>query len=438
MTPLALDLAVILVLILLNGAFAMAELSIVSARKARLKQAAERGGQGAEVALTLQAEPTRFLSTVQIGITLIGIITGAVGGERFGERLEAAMAGVPFLAPFAQPLGFALAVIGISYLTLIFGELLPKRLALLHPESLAIIFARPMALLGRIGAPFAWLLSASTDLLLRLLPKKPAGESAVTDEEIKLLIQEGAAAGDFEQAEAHIVARTLGLDARKVAAIMTPRIRLEVLDIDAPADEIRKTVLETRFTRFPVVRGDFEHVLGVAETRDILAMLLQGGPFNLADVARKPVYLPDTCSALQAIDSFRTSPISAALVVDEYGEIQGMLTLTDVMESLVGDLSEDGALDTPGMVQRTDGSWLVDGIFGVHELKDRLGLKTLPEEESGAYQTVGGLMMTLLNRIPQAADLVEYDGWRFEVMDMDGRRVDKVLITPPPEPADAA
>ncbi len=426
-----LDLVILLLLILLNGLFAMAEIATVSARPSRLREMAERGDRGARLVLEMTADPSRFLSTVQIGITLIAILTGTVGGATLGDQVARALEDVPSLAPYAHVLGIGAMVVGTTYFTLILGELVPKRIALGNPERLAAKMARPMQVLTRIAGPVGWFLSISTDLVLSLVPLRRDRAAAVTDAEVKYLMREGARTGHFEQAERDIVEMALRLGDRRVSALMRPRTHMEYLDLeDAPTVNQRK-IIDSQYARFPVIQGGFERVLGIVQAKDLLAPLLAGQPFDLKGAVKPPVFIPETAPALKALELFKRTGTPIALIVDEYGDLQGLVTLNDLLESLVGDIAAPGQADQPASVRREDGSWLIDGMMPIDEVAALIGMARLAEEEGNDYTTLGGFMMAQLKRIPAPADAVTVDGYKFEVMDMDGRRVDKVLIVPP-------
>jgi putative hemolysin len=424
-----LELAVILLLILTNGVLAMAELAVVSSRRARLRTAARGGDHRAHVALALAEDPGRFLSTVQVGITLMGILAGSFGGATLAEHLAGDLATVPALAPYAEPMAFALVVAAITYLSLVIGELVPKRLALARPETIARRLAPAMRTLSIVASPLVHLLSASSNLVLRLLPGSAASEPAVTDEEVRHIMQQGLEAGHFHPEEKAIVEMTLRLGDRRVGALMTPRHQVEWLDLADPPEEQRRIVLEHRHARFPVFDGGLHRMIGVVEIRDLLEQALAGRPFDLRTATKPPLFIPDTAPALRALETFRQSGNPMAIIVDEYGEFEGVVTLTDLLEALVGEMPEAGAPEEPAVVRREDGSWLLDGMLPLDQLKDTVGLHRLPEEEAGTYHTLAGLVMAQLRRIPTAGDYFDLDGYRFEVVDMDGRRIDKVMVT---------
>jgi putative hemolysin len=431
-----LNIAIIVVLIVLNGLLVMAELAVVASRKARLKRRADEGSRGARVALGLAEDPGRFLSTVQIGITAIGTLLGAFGGATLAEPLAAWLAttGWEPLVTYAHEAAIALIVLIITYASLILGELVPKRLALARSEALAVVVARPLKALSRVAAPLVAVLNASTELVLALVPGARGNEPGVTDEEIRMLMREGAAAGHFEEAERAIVDMTLRLGDRRVDALMTPRTQIEWLDLEDPVEENVRRILDSHYSRFPVKRGTSRNVAGFVQVKDILADTLTGkGAVAIEAAIRPALYIPDTTPALKALATFRESGAPLALIVDEYGDIEGLITLTDLMEAIVGDIREpeDGAGDS--VVRRDDGSWLIDGTLDADEMWEAIGLPRPLDADEAEYNTVGGLMMHHLKRIPSAGDHFDLAGFRFEVVDMDGRRVDKILVVPPLE-----
>jgi putative hemolysin len=431
-----LKILIVLLLILVQGLFAMGEMAIVSARKARLKQMADEGNKGAAAALSLAEHPSRFFSTVQIGLTLTNIVAGAYGGVKIADNLIVVFAGIPAVAAYADALAFGSVVVVITFLTLILGELVPKRLAVSRPEAIAAGVGRSMALLSRIAAPAVWFLSAVTELVLWLFPMRHGSEPAVTDEEVKLLMQQGTDAGHFHPAETSIVGMALRLGDRRVSALMTPRPQVEWLDLEDPIEETKQKVRNSHYSRFPVAEGGRRHIVGVVEVKDLLASELAGKGFDIRAVMKPPLYIPESAPALKALESFRRTGAPIALIVDEYGDFQGIVTLEDLLEALVGDLPEPGQEEEPAVAQRADGSWLVDGMLPIDQLKDAVGMTRLPDEEEGTYQTVAGLVMDRLRRIPKATDSFEIDDYRFEVVDMDGRRIDKVLVSRTPASPD--
>lgn len=425
-----LEAAIILLLILLNGLFSMSETAVVSARKARLQQLADEGSGRAQAALGLANNPNRFLATVQIGITLIGILTGVFGGATISRQLAAALSEIPGLAPYSAAIAGAAVVVVLTYLTLILGELVPKRLALNNAEGVAASIAGPMTLLSKLTWPLVRVLGISTDFVLRVLRVKPSDEPLVTAEEIMVMVEQGAEVGLFEPSEQDLIERVLALDERRIESFMTPRSKIVSLDIASTIDEVRRKLLESQHSRFPVIRGNLDNVLGVVRAKDILNQSLAGQPFDLGDLLRPALFLPEITTALQALERFKQAGTHVALVLDEFGGIQGMITHNDVLEAIVGyDPSQD-APETPRIVQRADGSWLVDGLTAIEDFRDALELDALHDEAGRRYQTVGGLVMYQLAGVPSAGQTFTWRGLRFEVVDMDGRRVDKVLVAP--------
>src|SRR2546421_845173 len=377
---LTLYLAIVLLLILLNGFFAMAEIALVSARPARLQPLASAGNAGAEAALELKADPSRLLATVQIGITIIAVLLGTFGEATLGERLQDYLGEhAGFLADYAHAISMAVVVIGISFFSLILGELVPKPVAMIHPEGMAAALARFMRGMARVGAPVEWLLSTTTDLLLRLLPLH--GEpSPVTDQEIGFMLREGVAAGHIPQAETAIVEMALRLGDRRVSAVMTPRTQVEFLDLDDSEEELRRQIRDSAYSRFPIVQGGTHQLAGILHVKDLLTASWEGQPFNLRPLLRPPLFLPNTVTVLRALEVFKTSGEPMALVVDEYGDLEGLITLTDILEALVGELPQAGVTD-PRIVKREDGTGLIDGMVGLDELKQVLAVSQLPGAE---------------------------------------------------------
>jgi putative hemolysin len=430
MSSITFEILIILVLIIANGVFSMSEMAIVSARKVRLQHQANQGDAKARAALELAVAPNRFLSTVQVGISLIGILTGAFGGATLADKLALYLRPIPGLAPYSQVIAFAIVVLTITYLSLIIGELVPKRLALNNPERIAAAVAIPMRMVEAIASPVVHLLSASTDLVLRVLGIGPSTEPQVTEEEIKVLIEQGTEAGTFEEAEQDMVERVFRLGDRPVNALMTPRPDIVWLDLEDSAEENRNKMMDSAHSRFPVCQGGLDNVLGVMPVTDLLARSLAGEPLDLTVSLRQPVFVPESTRGLKVLELFKQTGTHMALVVDEYGVIQGLVTLNDILVEIVGDVPSDDELEEPQAVQREDGSWLLDGMLPVDEFFELFEIDELRGEHQGSYQTLGGFVMTHLGRIPIAADHFEWEGMRFEVMDMDGNRVDKVLVMP--------
>jgi putative hemolysin len=426
----ATEILILILLIVANGVFSMAEMAVISARKARLRQRVEEGDKGAVIAMSLAEKPTRFLSTVQIGITLIGIMSGAFGGATIADELGVYFAQYELLAPYSEAIGVAVVVVVVTYFSLVIGELVPKRIALNNPEKLAASLAGPMLFISRLAMPVVAFLSFSTDTLLRLLGIRPANEPAVTEEEIKILIDEGRQSGVFEDVEQKIVERVFRLSDRTVNSMMTHRSEIITLDVEDPFEDTMKKIIASGHSNFVVCRGDIDQVVGIARSKDLLAEWVNGKPTSIKTSPQMPPFVPEGMNALDVVEHLREVKSPMALVVDEYGSIAGMVTLTDILEAIVGDIPGlDVEGDEPEALQREDGSWLFDGMMSVDELLLLLDLDELPEEDAG-YETVGGLVMAQLDRIPALGDKFEWDNFRFEVVDMDGHRVDKVLVTP--------
>jgi putative hemolysin len=430
------EIAVVLALVLLNGFFAMSEIAVVSARPARLEALAHKGRRGARLALGLARDPGRMLSTVQIGITLVGIVAGAFGGARLAEPLAAALSRVPTLAPFSAELAYILVIAAITYLSLIIGELVPKRLALRAPAHIAALVAPTVDLVARLSTPAVRLLESSSRLVLRALGSEVQSAETVTEEEVRMLIAEGTRAGVFHRHEREMIERVLRLADRPVRAIMTPRVELVWLDIEADPDEIARVVRASGHSRFVVGKGGLDDVLGVVHVRGLLDACLAGRPLELQAAVRPVPVVPDTTPIPRALEALRQARVSIALIVDEYGEVEGVVTAEDVLEALVGDMPERRLHEEPAIVRRDDGSMLIDGMLAVDEVKLALGLDSLPEEES--YHTLAGFILAQLGRVPAEGQAVLYGGWRFEVVDMDGRRIDKVLVQGAPAREQAA
>lgn len=430
MSEVFLELVFILGLTILNGVLAMSETAIVSTRKTRLQQAVNTGDTGARIALDLANSPNLFLSTTQIGITLVGILAGAFGGATIANRLEIVLEQIPALAPFSHAIGLGLVVITITFFSLIIGELVPKRLALHNPERIAATIAPPMHGLARLTSPIVRLLSFSTDAVLRMFGVKSTPEAPVTEEEINIMIEQGTQAGAFEETEQDMVEQVFRLGDRRISGLMTPRPDIIWLDLDDPLEVNQQKIARQHHSYYLVCRGSFDNILGILHVKDVLAQSLSGKPLNLETLVRPPLYVPESMRVFKVLEQFKQTGIHLALAVDEYGVVQGLMTLNDIMEAIVGEVPAADEAVEPGIVQRADGSWLFDGMLPIDQIKDRLHIDKLPGEDQGGYQTLGGMMMSHLGRIPAAADHFEWRNWRFEVVDMDGKRVDKVLVTP--------
>jgi putative hemolysin len=428
MNNFGLEVTLILLLVVANGIFAMAELAVVSSRKSRLRQRAEAGQRGAATALALAEKPDDFLSTVQVGITLIGTLAGAFGGATIAEKFALYLKTFPAIAAQADSIAITVVVLSISYLSLILGELVPKNLALSNPEKVASFLAPPMQLLARLGSPFVRFLSFSTRIVMKLIPVKASNDAPVTEEEIKVLLAQGTEHGTFEEAEQEMVTGVFRLGDRRVVDLMQPRGKVRSLDTEEDWEVNRETLRSSTFSRFPVIEGDLDRVIGVIHVKDLFLMLDSGKPLDLRSVARNPLMLPEATPAFEALERLQESADQMALVIDEHGSVEGIVTLTDLMEGVLGEMRGPGEGNRAKAIQREDGSWLVDGQLPILEFLDELGLREIPGEEEG-FTTVAGLVLAHLHRIPVPGDHFAVDGWRFEVLDMDAKRVDKVLVS---------
>lgn len=424
------EIIIVLLLILLNGMFAMAEIAVVSARKAKLQKQAQDGNKNAQIALDLAKSPNRFLSTVQIGITLVGIFAGAFGGATIAESLAKQLATISVLAPYSDALALTIVVSLITYFSLVIGELVPKRIALNNPEKIATIVAPSMEKISHYSYPIVYLLSISTEWVFRILRIKKSTEPTVSDEEIKILLREGTQTGVFEVAEKDIVERTFRLSDKKVNTLMTPKKEIVWLDIDSSFKKIRSKITKHPHTHFPVCRDTLDKVIGIVRTESLLTNFLAEEKIDLKKILHKPLFIPENMDALKVLELFKKSGVHMALIVDEYGNVQGLLSLTDILEAIVGDIPTINELDEKEITKRDDGTFLVDGLTPIDEFKDYFKIRKLPEEKTGAFHTVGGFVTNNLGRIPVAGDSFMSEAFRFEVMDMDGNRVDKVLVAP--------
>jgi len=421
-------------LILLNGVFAMSEIAVVSSRKARLQRLVDDGMPGAGAALSLHESPSTFLSTIQVGITSVGILSGAIGEAALANPLAEWIGRTSAeLAPYARAIALGVVVIGITYLSVVVGELVPKRLALLKPELIAAFISRPMQGLARTARPLVWLLSTSSDLALRLFHARRSDEPPVTDEEIGVLMQQGAEAGVFHSSEQEIVANVLRLDEQRIGAIMTPRADIFAIDLEEDEAEVRRRLAASPHHRVVVVRDGFERVVGVLHVTDLLPPAFDGQPLEIERLVRPPLYVPESVTTTKLMELFRKARAQFALIVDEYGELQGLVTLTDVMASIVGDVPAEGVAADQDAVKREDGSWLIDGAVGIERFRLLLDLDPLPGEDEGAFNTLAGFALHQLGRIPAVGERFEAAGLRFEVVDMDRTRIDKLLVSRPPE-----
>ena len=424
-----LEIIIVLLLIVVNGVFAMSELALASARRARLAVLERKGVPGATIARELAGDPRRFLPTAQIGITLVSMLTGVFGGARIASDLTAWLATVPALASVAETLSLTLVVVVTTYLTLVLGELVPKHLALRRPEQIAARVAPAIAWMARVTSPVVWLLDKSSGAVLRLFGLHRAPRQTVTEEELKALLAEGAQAGVLETEERDMIERLLRLADKPVRAIMTPRTEIAWIDRTDPPKEIAATLKSAPHSRFVVCDGSVDNVVGVVQAKDILDHILDGGEVSLAAALRQPMVVPDTVTALDALERLKSDALGLALVMDEYGSFEGVVTAADVLEAIVGDPS-DTETQPGGGEGEGEAALVMDGLMPVDELKARLSLPDLPAE--GSYHTLAGLVLALLRRVPHVGDRIVFSGWRFEVLEMDGRRVDKVRASREP------
>ena len=426
----ALEILFVLLLILCNGIFSGSEIAVVAARKVRLQQLVNKGSRPARVALRLAETPNDFLSTVQIGITLIGILSGAVGGATLAKHLKPVLDGIEALQPYSEGVSVTLVVVMITYLSLVIGELVPKRLALANPEQIACRFAPAMRALSRLSSPVVHLLSASTDALLRFLNVEVSTGPEITEEEIKALIRQGADSGVFEESEHDMVQRVLRLGDRAIRTMMTPRTEICWLDLEDSLEENLAEVRESNHSRFPVAQGSLDNCIGIVRVRSLLTAHMGSEPINLSALCQAPLHVAESTLSLNVLEEFKRTGIHIALVTDEFGGVEGLVTLNDLMEGIVGDLPALEDEDEPSLVTRQDGSWLVNGSLDINEFDARIGTRLIGSIDQNVYHTLAGFVIHSLKRIPTASDYFDWHGYRFEVMDMDGNRIDKILVTP--------
>ena len=422
------EILVVAFLIVLNGFFAMSELALVSARRVRLKQMAKQGRRGAATALRLLDDPVGFLSTVQIGITLVGIFAGAYSGATLAAPLADLLETFAPIADYADTIAFAGVVVGVTYLSLVIGELVPKRIALNHAEAIAAAVAPTMSLLAWLGAPFVWFLRGSTQAVMAILGLGSPREQAVSEEEVRALIAEGAAAGVFHPAEREMIEGVLRIGDRSVRSIMVPRPSVVWLDAEAPPEDIYATIAESGHSRYPVGRGSISDVIGVVHTKDLLEQQRELGTIKLAEAVRDPLYVVDVMPILRLMERFRSTAVHLAIVVDEHGEVEGIATPTDILTAIAGALPESEEEAEPMATRREDGSWLLDGLMSIDDAETTLGIEGLGLR--GSFNTIAGFVLHELGHLPVQGEHFEFGGWRFEVVDLDGRRIDKLLVIP--------
>jgi putative hemolysin len=425
------EIIIVLMLVIVNGIFAMTEMAMVSSRKTRLQNRADKGDTGAQKALDALKDPNRFLSSIQIGITLIGILAGVFGGATVAKNLGGWLSGFPAVGHYGPAIGIGTVVVGITYLSLVLGELVPKRLALNNAEAIASFMAAPMRLLTRLAAPIIFLLSLSTNAILTILRVRHEQELSHTEDEIKIIIEESTQAGIFEKSEQDLVNRALSLGDRNVNDIMTPRPDIVSIDIDDRPEEMWEKITTSGHSQFPVHSQDPDNILGIVSIKDVCAQSVGAKGQDLQSILMQPLFVPESLQALKVLELFKQSRTHVALVVDEYGTVQGIVTLHDILEAMVGDLPSAASAADSSVVLRKDGSWLIDGLLSIDKFKEVFHIDAMPQEDMGLYHTIAGFMLFHFNKIPSTGDHFEWAGLQFEVVDMDGNRIDKVLVTPP-------
>ncbi len=423
------ELSIVLVLILMNGLFVVSEMAIISARKVRLQHLVNQGNKKARMALELASNPGRFLPTVQVGITLMAILSGARGESAISGLLLPLLAAVPALNSYAKPIASTVAIAMITYLTIVIGELVPKQLALSNPERISVLVAKPLNLLGSLGSPLSHVLSISTNFIVKILGIRPSTEPDITEEEIRVMIGQGTESGMFEEAEQDMMERVMNLGDRKVGAMMSPRPDIVWLDIEDPWPVNRDKIVASQYSRFPVCKEVLDNVVGVIHVADMLSQSLVGEPVNLTTSLIQPLLVPESTKGLKVLEQFKETGTHIGMVVDEYGVIQGLVTLNDLLEEIVGNIQDVEQPEPPRAVQREDGSWLLDGMLPIDEFLELFELEEESIEQRGSYNTLGGFIIMQLGKIPQETDHFEWDHLKFEVMDMDGNRVDKVMVS---------
>lgn len=429
MSVIVLEILFILLLVLANGLLSMSEMAVVSARKARLQHLVNQGNAKARIALDLASSPDRFLSTIQIGITLVGILAGAIGGATIAAQLGARLSAIPAISPYSEAIGVGVVVLSITYLSLVLGELVPKRLALNNPERVASGVAKPMRALSIAAAPLVRLLEVSTRIALKVLRVEQSSEPPVTEEEIKLLMEQATKSGIFKETEQYMVKNILRLEDKRVSTLMTTRLDIVWLDIDAPFHQIRQKIANSHYSRFPVCKGNLDNIVGIVKAKEMLAYDPGNDDSEWKRLIRNPLFIPESRSALDTLESFKKAHLHIALIIDEYGAVEGLVTTNDILETIVGAISSGRHAEDPA-VQREDGTWLLAGALSIDDLKEILPVGELPGEERELYQTLAGFIMTYLGRVPSETDSFEWKGFRFEVIDMDGKKIDKVLVSP--------
>lgn len=428
MTNRTLEIFLLLALISINGLLAMAEVSLLTAKRSRLSAMAADGKRGAKTAIEISEDPTQFLSTIQIGITSIGLLSGIVGESIFADPLSLSLQQLGLSQSVADITATVSVVLVITYVAIVIGELVPKRIGQSNPEAIAAIAATPMLVLAKLSRPFVWLLSAATNSILRIFGIRKNHQVAVTEDEIEAILEEGSLAGLIEEQEREMVRNVFRLDDRQLGELMVPRSEIVFVNLKATDAENLEKIAQSVHSRIPVCDGDLDHIVGVLTAKSVLARVAQGGSLSLTENLKEPLFVPETLTGMDLLEQFKTSVTHIAFVVDEYGELEGLVTLQDIFESLVGDFAPESG-EEPMALQRDDGSWLLDGALPIPELKDLLNLDSVPEEDRGRFYTLSGMILLILERIPQTGDRVTWENWELEVVDMDGRRIDKVLAT---------
>ncbi len=432
------ELLIILILIAINGVLALAEIAIISSRKARLQHAAKEGSVGAKTALDLAHDPSYFLSTIQVGITLVGILTGAFSGATFSATVATYLEPIPIISLYADGIAFFLVVLLVTFFSICFGELVPKRIALSNPEKIAMSVSRPMALLARLTAPFVRLLSGTTDMVVGLFGINKDTEESISEEEIKILISQATTAGVIEEAEQEIINKIMLLGDKRVRDIMTPHSEIEWLDATESKTKILEAVNHSHHSHYPVYRETKDEIIGFIHVKDLLEHWSTKKSEPLEEFVQKPLFIIETTTVLNVLELFRTHNSHIALVVDEYGSVEGIITVNDIFESIVGEVPDIDEVEDPHITKRDADSWLVDGILSIDEFKYRFHIKKMWKETEDNYQSLGGFIMNYLDTIPKPGDSFEWNHYRFEVVDMDGNRVDKVLLVKLPKPVSEA
>ncbi len=423
------ELLIIILLILLNGLFSMAEMAVVSVRKHILKRKAQDNDIKAATALELSQNPNRFLSTTQIGITLVGIVAGVFGGATLEKQLSTFLKNLSLLAPYSDFLSITLVILFITYLSLIIGELVPKRIALSNPEKIAMFVARPMDILSKISIPIITLMSISTEFILRILRIKPKEDTTVSEEEVKMLIKEGTEGGVFELAEKNIVERTFRLSDRKANSLMTPRKQIVWLEKDSSFETIKNKISKTPRSFYPVCKKTLDNVIGIIRTEQFISNYLRDEKASFDKILHKPLIVPSHTPAFRVLELFKKTGIHLAIIVDEYGMVEGVISVGDILEAIVGDLPEVFEQEEKEIIKRDKKTWFIDGLLAIDEFKDHFQIKKLPGEQAGEFHTIGGYVMHKLGKVPKTGDTFTIENYLFEVVDMDGNRVDKIILT---------